>query len=367
MIDDPTLLTAYLDDELVPEDRRQVAAALRGDPEAARLLRELAGVRDLVAGLDRPAAPADVPMAVVLRIDRQRSVKQLLLLATTLSAAAATVLALLLPIPGLWGPNAGPNGGQLVAQHDPPARPSPVDEGTKPPDDEEAPETLLAGPTRASDPDFATPSAVELARDLDRGRYHRLFRNRDAWRFVIPVDRLDTPTIDAVDRIVHNSVLHSPAFSLVRVPAGLAIDDRHPGDAAVFVLNLAPHEADRLLERIAAAEVSSQEVAESPTPAGMLSQLAALDTFELGEGIHGSLLLASPAAADPFLGGGVLSFLKPPAPRDLEPFAPPAETNAGPRQPAAGARNPQGIAHAAEPARPDQTILLWLVETPPAR
>ncbi len=54
-LDDESLLSAYLDGELDAEGRSAVEAALLSDAGLSDRLRELSAVRDLIAGLPRPA------------------------------------------------------------------------------------------------------------------------------------------------------------------------------------------------------------------------------------------------------------------------------------------------------------------------
>ena len=55
---DESLLTAYLDGALEPDERSLVESALLLDPELAERLRGLAAVHELVAGLPRPVLRA---------------------------------------------------------------------------------------------------------------------------------------------------------------------------------------------------------------------------------------------------------------------------------------------------------------------
>src|SRR5579864_8269253 len=70
-LDDETLLTAYLDDELDERERRLVAAALQSNPRLADQLHELVQVRALLAGLDRPETSYDLVGGVMVRIGAQ--------------------------------------------------------------------------------------------------------------------------------------------------------------------------------------------------------------------------------------------------------------------------------------------------------
>src|SRR4051812_31797905 len=65
---DESLLTAYLDGELDPDQRTSIASALVSDPELAEQLRKLSSVRDLIAGLGRPALTVDLSGAIADRV-----------------------------------------------------------------------------------------------------------------------------------------------------------------------------------------------------------------------------------------------------------------------------------------------------------
>jgi len=75
-LDDESLLTAYLDGELAPDQRSSIESALLADPELAYGLRRLVEVRELLAGMSRPTIPVDLAGAVVghLRHDASREV-----------------------------------------------------------------------------------------------------------------------------------------------------------------------------------------------------------------------------------------------------------------------------------------------------
>src|SRR4051812_37648959 len=93
--DSESLLTAYLDGELDPARRSSIATALSSDPDLAEQLRRLSSVRGLVAGLSRPALPADLSAAIAGRMGRtSRHARRRRVAALTVGglALAATVL-----------------------------------------------------------------------------------------------------------------------------------------------------------------------------------------------------------------------------------------------------------------------------------
>ena len=101
-LDDETLLTAYLDDELDAARRQEVEAAVRTYPHLEQHLADLKLARDLVASLPRPHAPADLSARVLERIGPRGRPRRLggllpsgptLLAALSGLAAAAAILA----------------------------------------------------------------------------------------------------------------------------------------------------------------------------------------------------------------------------------------------------------------------------------
>jgi len=140
-----SLLSAYLDDQLPPDERRSVEAAVASDPAAAEALRSLAGVRDLVAGLSRPAGPDLAPniMNRLQRRDRQGWRRRPSIQSLRLAAMAGGVAA---SLAGL----------ALLGDRLPPPR-HPI-----PPTAPAVPEPILAdsAPTPTPTPDVSSEPAV---------------------------------------------------------------------------------------------------------------------------------------------------------------------------------------------------------------
>jgi anti-sigma factor RsiW len=67
---DDELLSAYLDDELTPEERARVEARLAADPAARQLLDELRSVSQAVRSLPQESLPADLSESVLRRAER---------------------------------------------------------------------------------------------------------------------------------------------------------------------------------------------------------------------------------------------------------------------------------------------------------
>ena len=76
-IDDDSLLSAYMDGQLGPDQQLVVESALVSDPQLGEELRSLTAVRDLLAGLPRPAA-VDVTARVRARIPGKSRLQRIL-------------------------------------------------------------------------------------------------------------------------------------------------------------------------------------------------------------------------------------------------------------------------------------------------
>src|SRR4051812_21809563 len=99
MLDDESLLSAYLDDELDPAGRLEVESALLTDPRLAEMLHELAGVRELLAGLPRPEVPRVLAVEDDARRGRRRATRPS---HRAIPPAIAAAAALLIAMPLGW-------------------------------------------------------------------------------------------------------------------------------------------------------------------------------------------------------------------------------------------------------------------------
>jgi len=126
-LDDESLLSAYLDGELDARRRVEVEAALHADPHLTRRLGDLTATRDLVAGLCRPAAPADLAASILARLPRpHRGSPRLLRFPPLLALGAAAGLTAGILIAGFL---TRPGENVQIAQHAPapPGGPVPID------------------------------------------------------------------------------------------------------------------------------------------------------------------------------------------------------------------------------------------------
>jgi hypothetical protein len=266
-LDDESLLTAYLDGELDAKQRLQVESALRMNPLLAEQLHQLAGVRDLIGGLARPALPVDLSRAfdAPTRLQRRPSLMALRPLAALglgLSAAAALLLALSLglrPVPRATPKAPVESSGRRAAQvtlHSPPAN------------DRNPGSTDVEGPTAASvapGPDqvpvvpSSSTSRTELAdaedelppdRVRDQQRILSLLDSPNLHRVFIVTDVLGGNAGDRVSSLLQQTPRREPSFGRITIRQGIVIDPKHPNQAEVFALALSDDELPALQAKL---------------------------------------------------------------------------------------------------------------------
>lgn len=233
-LDDESLLTGYLDDELDAAERQAVESALQSDPALAERLRELAATRDLLGGLRHPLCPVDLTSAVTSRVERARLTRlarrRALPILVSVGAIAASTVALVFRMPGRGQHGEiprGPAGALVNVQVTPPAvGPSPA-ESTSP-----AREVVASTPTPA--PVTPVPNAAPPAQDEDVARLRELLGRNDVRRVLIVTDVIDAPK--QLAQILGGTARKSADFARIYVHQGLAIDPEHPEQATVFAV-----------------------------------------------------------------------------------------------------------------------------------
>lgn len=291
-IDDESLLGAYLDGELEPEQRLVVESSLATDPRLAETVHALASVRDLLASLPRPTS-ADVSPEVMRRI-RQDSLRGRLWSTSRLprwgvvAGLAASVLAVIMlrPFRQPGGPEAiestaaarpvhpttSPSGESLrtdIAAI--PSYPAMLPDQVFEP--AESPGMILAERSRQA----TTQSDQERVRDLlDDPRLRRVF---------LVADHLGQPSEQQVASLVERTT-HRDYFKIT-VAQGIVIDPAHPGKATVFAVVLDDNELGPFRNRLREAfsdRLEEQEV--NPVVAMQLAdigQVVALPANPIGD------------------------------------------------------------------------------------
>jgi len=279
-LDEETFLTALLDGELAPEHRRRVESELLTDPALADDLRALTAVRDLVAGLPRPPAPAELSDLVVARIARRRATGPFGLrlvpasagwpgrAAALLTAAAALVL-LASPPP------------QKVLERRPAAGPGPV---VVRPDLVRAP----AVPVKAgvgsvvAEAVESSPDASERRREAERRLVRNLLDSPNVRPALIVTDVIGGDAGRQVGEILDTLPRRNPAFGRITVPQGIIFDPDHPGVAMFFAAVMDDREYRQFQDRLTRRFPDAVEVAEPPPE--LLTRLSNVDQLAVLSG-----------------------------------------------------------------------------------
>src|SRR5271166_888767 len=254
---DESLLGAYLDGELEPEQRRAVESSLATDSRLAEKVQCLSSVRDLVANLSRPASP-DVSAEVMRRVRQALLRRRPWTLdrrarrwaAAGLAASAAIALLPLLSLHHHGTAEAPFPAG--AAHHNPPSG------GNSP--RPELPADMMA---KASHPASLpvnvfgpadTPSAVPAARAKqatetdDQVRVRTLLDDPHLRRVFLVADHIGQPAEQQVTSLVERTT-HRDYFKIT-VSQGIVIDPRHPGKATVFAVVLDENELGPFRDRL---------------------------------------------------------------------------------------------------------------------
>jgi len=256
--DDESLLGAYLDGELDPEQRRAVEVALAADSQLAEKARGLARVRELVASLSRPASP-DVAAEVMRRVRQAPLQRRLWTMdrrarrwaaAGVAASAAAIALLSLLPLhrhgrleatvstgPAHYNPPAGENSSR-------PERSVDILAGAS--DSDSLPENVFGPATTPSA--FATARAEQATEGDDQERVRKLLDDPHLRRVFLVADQIGQSAEQQVATLVERTT-HRDYFKIT-VSQGIVIDPRHPGKATVFAVVLDENELRPFRDRL---------------------------------------------------------------------------------------------------------------------
>ncbi len=315
-LEDETLLSAYLDDELGPQDRLRVESALRSNPELAWRFRQLAEVREILQslsrirpGLDSASAP-DVTEAVLQKLARRREARRsarVLALRSVLVAAAAVLVALTL---APWSPWArqDPRQPRIADQQ---AIPDPnlalvgSDQALKiaPPTPDEVDPLLLENRSNKSElVDHAPTWADRLPIDLELLDRERLeFEQRDFLRELlerpevsrlvlkIPDDQDPEPILEVLDDLVDKIVRKQPRYGRIQLNDGLIVDSFRPGEAIVYTLWADLLERKAILDEFANRVEGDLTLKEEPIDPEVTTMLAETGVLSVHPGSLGEI------------------------------------------------------------------------------
>jgi hypothetical protein len=282
-LDDDSILSAYLDGELGPEQQQAVESALFADPQLADEVRNLALLRDLVAGLPRDV-PADVTTRVMRRVRRRawlRTAEGVIAwgpVRAGLVAAAASLL-LAISLPWFLHLDRVPAGGEApIAQVRPvaevrpvvrknrgwPVFPDPAREARSEPPGTGGHPTIVAS---AEDPGSGQDELVHVRKYLDHPNLRRIFLVSDTGN-----GSDEQRVASVVEQTTHYN------YYKITISQGIVIDPRHPDQATVFALVVGPRDLHRLGDQLRTA--LKDRVEESDAEPAVVTQLADIGQVE---------------------------------------------------------------------------------------
>jgi hypothetical protein len=283
---DESILSAYLDGQLGPEEQQAVESALLDEPRLADDLASLAGLRDLLAGLPRES-PVDLTSRVMRRVRRRALLGTARgvvawgpVRAAGLAAIAAGVL-MMLAAPWFLQVRRGPAGAAepRIADREAIRKARPSLSNARwpafPPHTGGERTTQPGGsedhrPSRAQSADGAGSAQVELV-DV------REYLDNPQLRHIFVV----TDVGDGSDeQRVADVVEHTTQFNYykITISQGIVLDPRHPDQATVFALVVGPRELESLRDRLRTA--LNDRVEEESAEPGVVTRLADIGHVE---------------------------------------------------------------------------------------
>jgi hypothetical protein len=288
--EDESDLSAYLDDELDPGDRRDVEWSLLSDPALAAQLAGLAAAREAVASLSRPEAPCSLVSSVICRIDsveRQGRRRPYYWLATAASVLFALILSLRT---GLLAPTPHPAGPVVVQNLAPPDFPAPETSPAHGPSPVSVAVTLDPAPSPSTPIGPASDPA-----EADRRRVVAMLDRPGLRRILIVTDVLDPSAVERVNGLLRDTARKQSDYGRITVAQGLVVDPEFPNEAEVFALVMDEPEREYLLAKLAREFPSV--IVESETPADVTLQLADIGRISVEPGRSAAGLREAPAEA----------------------------------------------------------------------
>jgi hypothetical protein len=304
---DETLLSAYVDGELAPDDHARIANALQADSELAAVAKAVQETKGIVLSLPRRNAPAGFSDSVLARIeaDRRRPLifrrpARVLAFGVTLAAAASVWVGMIILRPERIG--SGPSLTDAVVQpaFSPHEEISVVASEAQPPSRVELPAHLFAGD---DPPLLANGEGVLAAREKARSEAftHALLTHPASVKVEL---NLSPDQLDALSDAVARSARREPEFGRINLPP----DSIGAAPAAVIALVADGTELDHLLRQIRHRFGEQSVRRESSVDPGLARRVCETGPFLVATSAHAGLLMnplteviASKAEADPGL------------------------------------------------------------------
>lgn len=315
-LEDETLLSAYLDDELDPARRLSIETALLTDPRLAERVQQLVSVRSTLARLPRPLVGEDLSVPVLARAEVLPSVRfrralhsasnrrRLGLIGACLGAAAAVLLVAplwpsrTLPEPGVVG-LAETRHGTDMASVPLPAR----GEGpTIPPTGSEAVTTARLREVAIPEHPLQTPSGlvapevVDVENQEDRDAIRGYLERDDIRRLLVVLDTITPRSVNEVRGAIQETGRSNPILGELHIAQGIEIDPERPQEAVVFLVVLDDLEFQYLSENLRRHDLQPEIEDHSLAPS-VVTQLADIRVMNLSPGRPAPALRPAPPEA----------------------------------------------------------------------
>jgi anti-sigma factor RsiW len=372
-LDDETLLSAYLDDELDPADRLAVEWSIESNPPLAEQFRSLAQARDAVSGLPRPAIPRDLGPVLGARLAANRRRERLRKLARPAGVAfafsgffgiaASLIFALILLNHSL---HESDKLAQIADQPVPPIRshlPVPI---IKPAETPQLASTLVPVVPRPVDPKNSSPrpGSFDETRELDARRaIAGMLEQPHVRRIRIVTDVLDAS--DKVKDLIHQDARKNPEFGRISICQEIVIDPECAEAAEVFAVPMDERDRKAFVGQLARSFPSLVEESDETSP-DLVTQLTEVGQVALFSGTKAAPLVDPPHDLRPFIANRAefpQNHIVESNPQSLEPGRPKDPTDER------KAESPKLVARPSTKLKPSErvTVLVWVVTRPTRR
>jgi hypothetical protein len=306
-LDDESLLSAYLDDELDPADRLAVEWSIETNPPLAEQFRLLVQMRNAVSSLPRPSIPCDLAPVIDARlaINRRRErIKTLarpaslaLVFSGFFSIAASLIFALILLNHSLHD-SVSP--AQLVDHPAPPSVPQLTQPAVHPTDPTQItlntlPEVVQPKPSRVTLPQ---PQPIEEKREIEaRHAVDGMLGQPHIRRILIATDFLEAPRVkDLIDADARKN----PEFARITICQEIVIDPECAEAAVIYAVPM--HERDRkaFVGQLARSFPNLVEETEETSP-DVVTQLTEVGQIALFSGTKAAPLVEPPHGLGSFI------------------------------------------------------------------
>ena len=318
---DESQLSAFLDEELDPDDQTLVAWNVESSSAIAQRLADLKEARSAVAGLERPTIPVDLSAAVLADIaqwqkrQRRRTLAGAGRLVASVvgigSLAASLLFALFLlyqPLhdnktsrlfafggpaePRNHPPRSLPRPREIVALTPPGRSTLPEQLGEPSVDRAPAQPSSVVNDLKMIDPIVQVTEPVDGPDPARPGQVDAMLGHRKVWRALIVTDLLDQ-TARRVRSLIEQDSAREPEFGQITLTRGIVVDPDQPGEAEVYSVVMNESSSEAFLAQLER-EFRDVQIDAEPDPA-TITHLSEVGQVAVFSGVRPALLGSIPA------------------------------------------------------------------------